>query len=156
MKRSLMMLGAVLALSFAGAAAARPAPGVLGAIAAARAIIIAPSNPWLSVDPILAVPGIRAALQAAAAPVVAVSPIIGGKAVKGPTAKMMTELGITPSAAAVAERYADLLDGYIIDTQDAAEAQGLAVRTTLAQTLMTTLDDKIALAKTALDFADSL
>ena len=69
---------------------------------------------------------------------------------------MMTELGIIPSAAAVAQRYADLLDGYIIDTQDAAEAQGLSVRITLAPTLMTTLDDKIALAKTALDLADSL
>ena len=80
-----------------------------------RAVIICPSNPFISVEPILAVRGIREALSACAAPVIAVSPIIGGRAVKGPTAKMMTELGITPSAAAVAKRYGDLLDGYVMD-----------------------------------------
>lgn len=135
-----------------------PHPDFLAALQSPRlrAVVICPSNPFISVEPILALPGIRAALAACPAPVVAVSPIIGGKAVKGPTAKMMTELGIIPSAAAVAHRYADLLNGYIIDTQDAAEAQGLALRTVLAQTLMTTLDDKIALARTALDLADSL
>ena len=79
-------------------------------------MIICPSNPFISVEPILAVPGIRESLSACVAPVIAVSPIIGGRAVKGPTAKMMTELGITPSAAAVAKRYGDLLDGYVMDT----------------------------------------
>ncbi len=148
----------VRSLHFVGAEAATPHPDFLAALQnpRLRAVVICPSNPFISVEPILALPGIRAALAACPAPVVAVSPIIGGKAVKGPTAKMMTELGIIPSAAAVAQRYADLLDGYIIDTQDAAEAQGLSVRITLAPTLMTTLDDKIALAKTALDLADSL
>ena len=81
-------------IRFLGAPTARPAPGVLAAIAAAEAILIAPSNPFLSVDPVLAVPGLRQALRDARAPVIAVSPIVGGKAVKGPTAKLMAELGI--------------------------------------------------------------
>ncbi len=85
-------------------------------------MIICPSNPFISVEPILAVPGIRQALSACVAPVVAVSPIIGGRAVKGPTAKMMTEFGMIPSAAAVAQRYGDLLDGYVMDVDDAEEA----------------------------------
>ncbi len=148
----------VKSFHFAGAEAATPHPDFLAALQnpRLRAVIICPSNPFISVEPILALPGIRAALAACPAPVVAVSPIIGGKAVKGPTAKMMTELGIIPSAAAVAQRYGHLLNGYIIDTKDEAEAQGLALRTVLAPTLMTTLDDKIALARTALDLADSL
>ncbi len=87
-----------------------------------RAVIICPSNPFISVEPILAVPGMREALSACAAPVIAVSPIIGGRAVKGPTAKMMAELGMKPSAAAVAKRYGDLLDGYVMDIADADEA----------------------------------
>ena len=84
--------------------------------------MICPSNPFISIEPILAVPGMRAALAGCGAPVVAVSPIIGGRAVKGPTAKMMQELGMPPSAAAVAQRYGDLLDGYVLDTADAEEA----------------------------------
>ncbi|MCC6717306.1 MAG: 2-phospho-L-lactate transferase [Acetobacteraceae bacterium] len=148
----------VKSLHFAGAEAARPHPDFRAALASPslRAVIICPSNPFISVEPILALPGIRTALAACEAPVIAVSPIIGGRAVKGPTAKMMTELGLTPSAAAVAARYADFLDGYIIDHQDAAEAAGLTPRTILAATLMTTLEHKIALAQTALDLADSL
>ena len=89
---------ATSAIRFDGAEGARPAPGVVEAIAQADAIIIAPSNPFLSVDPLLAVPAIRAALVNAKAPVVAVSPIVGGTAVKGPTAKLMGELGLTVSA----------------------------------------------------------
>src|ERR1700727_842854 len=113
-------------LAFDGAAAARPPPDHLAALGDQRlaAVIICPSNPFISVEPILAVPGVREALSACASPVVAVSPIIGGRAVKGPTAKMMTELGMGPSAAALAQRYGDLLDGYVIDTVDAAEAAG--------------------------------
>ena len=148
----------VRALAFIGAETATAHPDFLAALASPRlrAVVICPSNPFISVEPILALPGIRTALAACAAPVIAVSPIIGGKAVKGPTAKMMTELGIIPSAAAVAHRYGHLLDGYIIDTQDAAEAQGLSPRTILAPTLMTTLDDKIALARAALALADTI
>lgn len=148
----------VKSLHFAGADAATPHPDFLAALQSARlrAVVICPSNPFISIEPILALPGIRAALADCPAPVVAVSPIINGKAVKGPTAKMMAELGIAPSAAAVARRYDDLLHAYIIDTGDTDEAHDIAPLTVLAQTLMTTLDDKIALARTALDLADSL
>ena len=148
----------VQALAFAGADQARVHPDLLAALGSnrLRAVIICPSNPFISVEPILAVPGVREALAACPAPVVAVSPIIGGRAVKGPTAKMMTELGMTPSAAAVARRYGDLLDGYIIDTEDAAEAAGLDLPITLATTLMTNLADRDALARVALAAADAI
>ena len=121
-----------------------------------RAVIICPSNPFISVEPILAVPGMRQALSACAAPVIAVSPIIGGRAVKGPTAKMMTELGMMPSAAAVAERYGDLLDGYVMDAGDAEEAAHVAPKVTLAPTLMTTLAEREQLARVVLEAADAL
>jgi LPPG:FO 2-phospho-L-lactate transferase len=85
-----------------------------------------------------------------------VSPIIGGRAVKGPTAKMMAELGIKPSAAAVAQRYGALLDGYVIDVEDREEAAGPGPRVTLASTLMTSLADRVALARVVLDAADAL
>jgi LPPG:FO 2-phospho-L-lactate transferase len=150
----------VRALDFAGAATARAHPAFLAALAdpALRAVVICPSNPFISVGPILAVPGVRAALAACAAPVVAVSPIIGGAAVKGPTAKMFAELGLgTPTAAGVAAHYGALLDGYVMDERDAAEAAGIAgLRVALAQTLMRTLEDREALARAVLDFADSL
>ena len=145
-------------IAFAGAAAARPHPDFLAALKSEhlRAVVICPSNPFISVEPILAVPGVRAAIAASPAPVVAVSPIIGGRAIKGPTAKMMRELGITPGAAAVAGRYGDLLDGYVIDSEDAAEAEGLAPHVTLAPTLMTTLADRERLARVVLEAADAL
>ena len=145
-------------ITFTGASAARPHPDFLAALKSEhlRAVIICPSNPFISVEPILAVPGVRAAIAASPAPVVAVSPIIAGRAIKGPTAKMMRELGITPGAAAVAGRYGDLLDGYVIDSEDAAEAEGLAPHVTLAPTLMTTLAERERLARVVLDAADAL
>jgi LPPG:FO 2-phospho-L-lactate transferase len=145
-------------LAFEGAARARPQPELLAALRdeRLRAVIICPSNPFISVEPILAVPGMHAALSAAAAPVVAVSPIIGGRAVKGPTAKMMTELGMTPSAAAVAKRYGDLLDGYVMDVADADEAAHVAPRVTLAPALMTNLAEREQLARVVLEAADAL
>jgi len=94
----------------------RPAPGVLDAIQAADLVLICPSNPWVSIDPILAVPGIRSALGSKT--VLGVSPIICGEAVKGPAAKMYREMGIQPSAGAVAAHYGDLLDGFVIDDLD--------------------------------------
>jgi LPPG:FO 2-phospho-L-lactate transferase len=147
---------AVRAIHFDGAEAATAAPGVLEAIGdpACRAIIIAPSNPFLSVDPILAVPAIRAALETATAPVVAVSPIVGGTAVKGPTAKMMTELGLDISAATVVRRYAGVIDGMLVDEGDPPEELGVA--SARADTLMKTLDDRIRVARAALDLADKL
>ncbi len=148
----------VSAIAFAGAADARPAPGLVRLLQQGplRAIIICPSNPFISVDPILAVPGLRALVTGNGAPVVAVSPIVGGQAVKGPTAKMMAELGLKVSSAAVARHYGDLLDAYIADRTDAEDLAGLAVPVTLAQTLMRTLEDRIALARTVLAVADGV
>jgi LPPG:FO 2-phospho-L-lactate transferase len=145
-------------LVFAGAESALPHPDLLTALRSERlrAVIICPSNPFISVEPILAVPGIRQSLAACPAPVVAVSPIIGGRAVKGPTAKMMTELGLQPSASAVAARYGDLLDAYVMDVEDAGEAEGLSAIVTLAPTLMTSLADREALARVVLDAADAV
>jgi len=146
----------VRGIRFVGAGAARPAPGVIEAIGApaTRAILIAPSNPFLSVDPILAVPGIREALMKASAPVVAVSPIVGGKAVKGPTAKLMGELGLEVSAGAVAGHYAGIVDGLLVDARD--PPMDLAIPQARADTLMTTLDDRIRVAHAALDLAATI
>ena len=143
-------------LAFDGAASARAQPDFLAALADPRlaAVVICPSNPFISVEPILALPGVRDALAACGAPVVAVSPIIGGRAVKGPTAKMMTELGLNPSAAGVALRYGDLLDGYIVDRVDAGTVAGPHV--IAAQTLMKTLEDREALARVVLDAAAAI
>lgn len=120
------------------------------------AIFIAPSNPWLSIDPILAIPSLSAALRSTTAPVIAISPIVGGRALKGPTAKIMGELGLPVTAGAVAAHYGDLLDGYILDDVDCNEADalvagGLAVAAT--RTVMTTLEDRIRLAEFAIGFA---
>lgn len=142
-------------LAFAGAADARPQPEALAALAGGnvRAVVICPSNPFISIEPILAVPGLRAALANCGAPVVAVSPIIGGRAVKGPTAKMMQELGLEVSSATVAKRYGGLLDGYVVDADDAS---GIEAQLHVAPTLMTTLEDREALARAVLGFADRL
>jgi LPPG:FO 2-phospho-L-lactate transferase len=142
-------------LRFHGAETAKPHPTFMAALAdpALEAVVICPSNPFISVEPILAVPGVRDALAACAAPVIAVSPIIAGRAVKGPTAKMMTELGLDPTAGTVAQRYNDLLDGYVIDHADMAEVVSIDARVTLAQTLMTTMEDREALAQSVLDAA---
>lgn len=144
----------VTGFRFEGAASATPASGVLQALATAERIVVCPSNPFISIDPILAVPGVRQALVDAAAPVVAISPIVGGEAIKGPTAKMFRELGEVPSPAAVAARYRDFLDVLILDERDAAAAgdvEALGVATEIAQTVMTTAEDRIALARAALE-----
>jgi len=145
-------------LAFEGAEDARPHPDLLATLRdeRLRAVIVCPSNPFISIEPILAVPGTRQALSACAAPVIAVSPIIGGRAVKGPTAKMMGELGMKPSAAAAAERYGDLLDGYVMDIGDAEEVAHVAPRVTLAPTLMTNLAEREQLARVVLEAADAL
>ena len=127
----------------------RRIPDFIAALAdpALEAVVICPSNPFISVEPILAIPGVREAMMACQAPIIAVSPIIAGRAVKGPTAKMMTELGLDPTAGTVAQRYADLLDGYVIDHADMSEVVSIDARVTLAQTLMTTIEDREALAR---------
>lgn len=145
-------------LVFEGAATARAHPDFLAALGSERlrAVVICPSNPFISVDPILALANVRAALAACRAPIVAVSPIIGGKAVKGPTAKIMAEFGLAPSATEVARHYGDLLDGFVIDHADADAAAKLAIRVTATRTLMTTIADREALARVVLDFADAI
>ncbi len=149
---------AVAELAYEGAAAARAHGEFLAALADARlrAIVVCPSNPFLSIDPILALPGVREALRTCPAPVVAVSPIIGGRAVKGPTAKMMVELGLPVAAAAVARHYGDLLDGYLVDHSDAGTVTCSGLEVANAATMMTTLADREALAREVLAFADSL
>ncbi|MDN2567115.1 2-phospho-L-lactate transferase [Aquibium sp. A9E412] len=141
----------VAALAFEGAATARPAPEALAALTdpALEAIVICPSNPWLSIDPMLAVPGIREALRAAAAPVVAVAPLIGGAAVKGPLAKLMGELGLAVSLQAIADHYDDFLNVLIADETDSAVTVA-GPATVFAPTLMQSLDDRIALAQRVL------
>ena len=148
----------IRSIRFQGAHAAKPSPEVLAVLAdkALAGIIVCPSNPWLSVDPILAVPGLREAMRASGRPVIAISPIIAGKAVKGPTAKIMEELGLHADALGIARHYAGLLDGFVIDGQDRALADKLAIPTRATRTLMTTLDDKIALARDCLDFCAEL
>ncbi|RAI40740.1 2-phospho-L-lactate transferase [Rhodoplanes roseus] len=145
-------------LAFAGAEQARPLPAVLEALAAPdlRAVVICPSNPLISIEPILVVPGMREALAACRAPVVAVSPLIGGRAVKGPTAAMMTDLGGVATAAGVAARYRDLLDGYVIDEADRAMVNELDVPAIATRTLMLTLADRERLAEAVLAYAGRL
>jgi LPPG:FO 2-phospho-L-lactate transferase len=146
----------VQSIRFAGAQAARAAPGVIEALRDehTRAILISPSNPFLSVDPILAVPSIRAALLQTRVPVIAVSPVVAGEAVKGPTAKIMREMGLAVSADTVARHYGELLDGMLIDERDPPTP--LELPHSRADTLMKTLDDRIRVARAALDLADSL
>jgi LPPG:FO 2-phospho-L-lactate transferase len=143
-------------LAFAGAETARPHPDFLAALAdpMLRAVIVCPSNPFISIDPILAVPGIRDAVRACRAPVVAVSPIVAGQAVKGPTAKMMAELGLPVDAATPARRYRDFLDIYVADEADAAAVADLHLPVVLTRTLMQSLDDREALARTVLAAAE--
>ena len=147
---------AVSELAFAGAETARPHPDFLAALAEPdlRAVIVCPSNPFISIDPILAVPGMREALRACRAPVVAVSPIVAGQAVKGPTAKMMAELGLPVDAATPARRYRDFLDLYVADEADAPAVAALDLPVVLTRTLMRSLEDREALAHTVLAAAD--
>ena len=152
---------AVTGFRFDGAAAAQPAPGLLAALAAPalEAIVICPSNPYISIDPILSVPGLRDAIAASGTPVIAVSPIVGGRAIKGPTAKMMRELGLESDALAVAQHYAGLIDGFVLDDRDAAAAdlvRALSIAPAATNTVMTSLQDRERLARFTLDFARRL
>ena len=147
--------------SYAGADAASGAPGALAALAAADlgAIFVAPSNPWLSIDPVLAVSDIATALRAATVPVIAVSPIVGGKALKGPAAKLMRELGLEPSVDSIARHYAGIADALIIDTQDAgaaAQVEAAGLRCGVTQTVMHDLGGKQRLAEYLLQFATGM
>jgi len=152
---------AVTGFRFAGAEDALPSP-VFGETLLSKdlsAIVLCPSNPYVSIDPILSLAGMAAAIKARKAPLVAISPIIGGGAIKGPAAKMMTELGLRPSAAAIAAHYGGRLDGLVMDQTDRALAQeieALGIPTCIAQTIMRTVDDERTLAQAVLSFAASL
>ena len=142
-------------VAYAGDAEARANPDFLAALAGddLELVVICPSNPFLSVDPILTLPRVREALRACRPPIVAVSPIIGGKAVKGPTAKIMAELGLPVGAAAVARHYEDILDVFIADEADANEVEDLGIPVRLARTLMSTIEDREDLARVVLTAA---
>ena len=136
---------------FEGATDARPAPGVLEALHDADLILIAPSNPYVSIGPILAVERLRSALERRRVPCVAVSPLIGGRAVKGPAAQMLDRLEGGTTAAHVAQCYAGLIDALVIDEADADDAERLGVRPIVTQTLMRDASSRRALAEAALD-----
>jgi len=150
----------VTGLQYAGAAAARPSEELLALLGAAslEAIVICPSNPYLSIDPMLAVGGMRAALRAAGVPIVAISPLIGGRAVKGPTAKIMRELGSEAHSLTIARHYAGLIDALVFDARDADTVTGEALHHAglawaVTDTLMTSLDDRRRVARVALELA---
>jgi LPPG:FO 2-phospho-L-lactate transferase len=151
----------VKGFAFAGAEIAQLTPEVKAALNAKdlQAIILCPSNPFVSIDPILSLPGMRQLISGACVPVIAVSPIIGGAAVKGPAAKMMNELGLEPSAATVAAHYRGLVTGFVMDIADAAiaptvESQGMTVK--LTEILMRSGEDRRRLAEECIAFALSL
>ena len=124
-----------------------------------RAVIICPSNPYVSIAPILSLAGARDQLQDVAAPIIAVSPIVDGQAIKGPAAKMMRELGYNPSALSVAQAYRGILDGFVIDTKDAAKArqiEEMGQRVLVTDTIMTSIKVKKRLANNIMDFADEI
>jgi LPPG:FO 2-phospho-L-lactate transferase len=144
----------VKGFSFEGVELSQPAPGVMEALVSSGAVILCPSNPFISIGPILAVPGIREAMRQAEATVVAVSPVVGGQAIKGPTAAMLAQLGHDVSAAGVAAMYADILDAFVLDTRDEALRSrvsdlGLAVRT--AETIMNSAQARVDLARAVME-----
>ncbi len=146
------------AIRFAGTPGAAPSPGLAQALARddLAAVILCPSNPFLSVDPILSVDGVREALAARDVPFVAVSPLVGGKALKGPLAKLLGELGEACGNRAIAAHYGKLLDHILIDNCDAVDAEGLramGVSVTITPTVMCTAEDRKGLARVALSAA---
>ena len=146
----------VQGIRFENIETANPAPGVSEAIIDSQAIIICPSNPLISVGPILAVPGIRQALRETKAKVIAVSPVVGGASLKGPTDRMLADLGMEVSAAQVARIYADILDLYVLDERDAdarAEIESLGIKVRVTKTVMTNAEEKLKLAEEVLSAA---
>lgn len=146
----------IMDLTYVGAERSRPTEAVLDALEMADIIVFCPSNPYLSIDPILSVNGMRRALQHAHAPIVAVSPIVGGRALKGPAAKMMRELGRHVSPLTVAQHFTDLLDGFVIDAEDANYRDVIDMPVLVTDTVMRDLDVKRQLARSVVDFAAKL
>lgn len=147
----------VTGFEFAGIQRAHPSLGFMTALGEdLDCILICPSNPFVSVDPVLKLPDIESALHTNPAPVIAVSPIIGGEAIKGPAAKMMAELGMPQSALAVAEHYVGRIDGFVIDHADAdlkGQIESLGMRCLVTKTFMQSLEDRVQLADDCLAFA---
>ena len=146
---------------YSGAAEALPSRALLDALGdeRLRAVIICPSNPWLSIEPMLALPGVRERLRCIRVPVIAVSPIVAGQAVKGPAAKIMHELGREVSAREVAKLYGDLLDGFVLDRVDAhavAAVAALGMQPLVTSTVMTSGEHRAQLARDVIDFAATL
>lgn len=154
----------VKGFEFDGITDARPSPGFQTALTDSAdsgdgPIVICPSNPYVSVEPVLALPGVRARMTESHRPVIAVSPIVGGQALKGPAAKMMAELGIEQSATGVAGHYEGLIDGFVIDNVDAELRTAIeqkGIPTIVTNTVMVTLADRIQLAEDVLSFAATL
>ncbi|MDB5431798.1 MAG: LPPG:Fo 2-phospho-L-lactate transferase [Caulobacter sp.] len=151
----------VSAVRYDGAAKARPSPALAALLARKdiAAVVLCPSNPYLSIDPILVVPGVRAGLLALGAPIVAVSPIIGDAALKGPAAKLMAELGVAPGVIALAQHYDGLLHGLVIDHANAADAEALralGVRPFVTDAVMHADEDRLRLARETLSLAADL
>jgi LPPG:FO 2-phospho-L-lactate transferase len=145
----------VKAFRFEGLETASPAPGTREAIQLAEAILVCPSNPWVSVDPILRVLRLPSPVPRPPS-IVAVSPIIGGKTVKGPAAKMFAELGIEPSALAVAEHYENFLTGIVVDSVDSELAKRIRIPTLVTDTLMNSIASRVQLAQKTIHFAGNL
>jgi LPPG:FO 2-phospho-L-lactate transferase len=146
-------------IRFQNIESAEPAEGVLRAILESDCVVVCPSNPFISIGPILAVPGIRQALRETRAKVIAVSPIISGRALKGPAADMLRDLGHEVSARAVAAMYRDFLDGFILDQTDAAlepEVAALDLQVLSTRTIMNSLEDKQRAARSVLSFVTQL
>lgn len=151
----------VTGFRFDGVETARPSEPIMKLLSEGRidGVVICPSNPFVSVDPMLHLPGLRPALEASGAPVVAVSPIVGGQAIKGPTAKMMRELRLPTTAIEVARHYGGLLDGFVLDACDqhlTAEIEAMGCRAIATQSVMVTLADRIGLARDTLKFLETL
>ena len=148
----------VRSVRFAGVESAKPAPGVLDALNKADVVFLAPSNPFVSIGPILAVAGVRDALANTRATRVAISPIIAGQVVKGPAAKMMTTMGYEASALGVAKIYDGLIDVFVIDEQDRAlkpAVEALGLRCFVTDTMMTSAERKAELARDILSFLEA-
>ncbi len=148
-------------ISYTGSDVAAPAPGVVAALNSPdlRGIIISPSNPWLSIDPILSIAQLKPMITLSKVPVVAISPIVGGRAIKGPTAKLMGELGVETSVTGIAEHYKSVIDGLIIDECDTSyqtRIEALCLKAGVAQTVMHSTADKVSLANATLEFVESI
>ena len=145
---------AVIDFDFEGIEKSTPNPVVMSWLHECDGIIICPSNPYVSVDTILSVPKYRDAFQSK--PVIAVSPIVGGLAIKGPAAKMMTELGVPPTPIAVAKHYGSLLSGFVLDQTDHEQAKDIPIPSIVTQTIMLTLQDRVALAEQCVRFLEEM